>query len=124
MADDHERGRGRTRDRARRARTRRRDRRSLGSGRRPSLETALGLGDVEATAASGSTLIGTVRYHRSALALLRVLAARLRDADRKRLEFPTLDTLGRGAYRPQELGESFGREAADGIEVELPLSQE
>jgi CRP-like cAMP-binding protein len=56
--------------------------------------------------------------------LLRVLASRLRDADRKRLEFAALDTLGRVAWRLQELGERLGEATADGIEIELPLSQE
>ena len=56
--------------------------------------------------------------------LLRVLASRLRDADRKRLEFAALDTLGRVACCLQELSERFGEETAEGIKVELPLSQE
>ncbi len=49
---------------------------------------------------------------------------RLRDADRKRLEFAALDTLGRVAWRLRELSDRFGQAAPDGIEVELPLSQE
>ncbi len=80
----------------------------------PRSATALALGEVEATTASGSTLLRALRDHGSALELLRVLAARLRDADRKRLEFATLDTLGRVAWRLQELSERFGRETADG----------
>jgi CRP/FNR family transcriptional regulator, cyclic AMP receptor protein len=59
-----------------------------------------------------------------AMELLRILAARLRDADRKRLEFAALDTLGRVAWRLEELGERFGEQTSEGIEVELPLSQE
>jgi hypothetical protein len=42
----------------------------------------------------------------------------------KRLEFAALDTLGRVAWRLQELSERFGEQTAGGIEVELPLSQE
>ena len=60
----------------------------------------------------------------TAMELLRILAARLRDADRKRPEFPALGTLGRVAWRLQELGERFGEDTSVGIEVELPLSQE
>jgi CRP/FNR family transcriptional regulator, cyclic AMP receptor protein len=56
--------------------------------------------------------------------LIRMLAARLRDADRKRLEFAALDTLGRVAWRLLELSERFGHESGGGISVELPLSQE
>lgn len=90
----------------------------------PRSASALALSEVEATAASGSTLLRAVRDPTSALELLQVLARRLRDADRKRLEFATLDTLGRVAWRLLELSEQFGTETTDGIEVELPLSQE
>jgi CRP/FNR family cyclic AMP-dependent transcriptional regulator len=61
---------------------------------------------------------------RSARRSLRVLASRLRDANPKRVEFAALDTLGRVAWRLQELSERFGEQTAEGIEVELPLSQE
>jgi CRP/FNR family transcriptional regulator, cyclic AMP receptor protein len=40
------------------------------------------------------------------------------------LEFAALDTLGRVAWRLQELSERFGEQTAGGIEVELPFSQE
>lgn len=53
-----------------------------------------------------------------------MLAAGLRDADRKRLEFAALDTLGRVKWRLHELGERIRDETSVGIEVELPLSQE
>lgn len=86
--------------------------------------SALAVGDVEATVAPGSALARALSDAGTAMELLRVLAARLRDADRKRLEFAALDTLGRVALRLQELGERFGEETDEGIEVELPLSQE
>lgn len=86
--------------------------------------TALAVGDVEATVAPGATLMRALSDAATAMALLRVLASRLRDADRKRLEFAALDTLGRIAWRLEELSERFGEDTADGIEVELPLSQE
>ncbi len=60
----------------------------------------------------------------TAIELLRVLANRLRDADRKRLESAALDTLGRVAWRLHELSGRFGQRTPDGVEVELPLSQE
>jgi CRP-like cAMP-binding protein len=44
----------------------------------------------------------------AALALARLLSARLRDADRKRAEYAALDTLGRVAARLVELAERFG----------------
>ena len=63
--------------------------------------------------------------HRPALArtLLAVLAARLREADRQRLEFATYDVPGRLARRLVELAERFGTPSARGIEIALPLSQ-
>lgn len=90
----------------------------------PRSATALALGEVEATVASTSALTRALSDTATAMDLLRVLATRLRDADRKRLEFAALDTLGRVAWRLQELSERFGEDTTQGIEVELPLSQE
>jgi len=90
----------------------------------PRSATALAVGAVEATVAPSSAMTRALSDAETALDLLRVLAARLRDADLKRLEFAALDTLGRVAWRLQELSERFGEQTAEGIEVELPLSQE
>jgi CRP-like cAMP-binding protein len=90
----------------------------------PRSAAALALGEVEATVAPSSALIRALSDPLVAMDLLRVLASRLRDADRKRLEFAALDTLGRVAWRLEELSERFGEQTADGIDVELPLSQE
>jgi CRP-like cAMP-binding protein len=90
----------------------------------PRSATALAAGEVEATVAPSSALTRALNDAATAMELLRVLASRLRDADRKRLEFAALDTLGRIAWRLEELAERFGVDTADGIEVELPLSQE
>jgi CRP/FNR family transcriptional regulator, cyclic AMP receptor protein len=90
----------------------------------PRSATALAVGQVEATVAPGSALMRALSDPGTAMELLRILADRLRDADRKRLEFAALDTLGRVAWRLQELGERFGEETTGGVEVELPLSQE
>jgi len=90
----------------------------------PRSATALAAAEMEATVVPGSALIRALGDPAAAMALLRVLATRLRDADRKRLEFASLDSLGRVAWRLHELGERFGEETANGIEIELPLSQE
>ena len=90
----------------------------------PRSATALAAGEVEATVAPGSALTRALTDADTAMELLRVLASRLRDADRKRLEFAALDTLGRVAWRLQELAERFGEHTTDGVELELPLSQE
>jgi len=90
----------------------------------PRSATALAVGEVAAIVAPASVLTRALRDADIANELIRVLAVRLRDADRKRLEFASLDTLGRVAWRLLELGEQFGEAGADGITVELPLSQE
>lgn len=90
----------------------------------PRSATALAVGEVDATVAPTSALTRALSDAGTAMDLLRVLAGRLRDADRKRLEFAALETLGRVAWRLQELSERFGEQTAEGIEVELPLSQE
>jgi CRP-like cAMP-binding protein len=61
----------------------------------------------------------------AAIVLLRMLAHRLRDSDRKRVEFTTLDTTSRVAARIVELADRFGQPQPDGsIVVALTLSQE
>ena len=86
--------------------------------------TAVAIGDVEATITSGATLTRALEDAAAARGLVRILAARLRDADRTRIQFATLDTLGRVAERLLELTVRFGQETDEGIVVELPLSQE
>lgn len=57
--------------------------------------------------------------------LMRLLAQRLRDADRKRIEFGAQDTTGRVAARLVELAERFGEREPDGsLRIGLPLSQD
>jgi CRP-like cAMP-binding protein len=86
--------------------------------------SAVAVTDVETVVVSGSAFSRLAGDPEIARALIRVLAARLRDADRKRLEFAGLDTLGRVAWRVLELSERFGHPAEGGIAVDLPLSQE
>lgn len=86
--------------------------------------TAVAVQEVEAIVASGSSLTRALEDVSAAHELIAILAARLRDADRKRLEFATLDTLGRVSERLLDLAEGFGTASAEGIVVGLPLSQE
>jgi CRP/FNR family transcriptional regulator, cyclic AMP receptor protein len=90
----------------------------------PRSSTAVAVDDVEVVVVSAGALTRALRDPDTANELIRMLAARLRDADRKRLEFASLDTLGRVAWRLLELGERFGERTPEGIMVELPLSQE
>jgi CRP-like cAMP-binding protein len=91
----------------------------------PRTATALAVDEVEAVVAPASAMRGLLeRQPELAGELLRLLASRLRDANRQRLEFAMLDSLGRVARRLLELAERFGEPGADGIRIELPLSQE
>ena len=90
----------------------------------PRSASAVTVSEVETIVVSGSALARALDEVEAAREIIRMLAARLRDADRKRLEFAALDTLGRVAWRLLELSERFGDEIAEGISVELPLSQE
>ncbi len=56
--------------------------------------------------------------------LMRILTDRLRDADRKRIEFGVYDTLSRVARRLVELVDRFGQPTEAGIRITLPLTQE
>jgi CRP/FNR family cyclic AMP-dependent transcriptional regulator len=59
-----------------------------------------------------------------ALHLLEVISRRLRDSDRKRVEFGAFDTLGRVAGRLVELSERFGQPSPQGIRLAIPLTQQ
>jgi CRP-like cAMP-binding protein len=56
--------------------------------------------------------------------LMRILTDRLRDADRKRIEFGIYDSLNRVARRLIELADRFGEPTESGIRITLPLTQE
>src|SRR6266516_1694740 len=80
---------------------------------------------VEAAVVPASEFRAFLAVHpRVAILLLEMLARRLRDADRKRVEFGAHDTLGRVAARLVELAERYGEPATDGVRITLPLSQE
>jgi len=61
---------------------------------------------------------------RIALVLLRVVIARLREADRQQFEFAAYQTLARVARRIVELAERFGEPDAGGVRIALGISQE
>lgn len=68
---------------------------------------------------------GFLREHgRIAVLLLKLVTARLRDADRKRIEYGAFDTTGRVATRLVELAERYGEPVNGGVRVALPLSQD
>lgn len=106
-----------------------------------------GPGDIvgEAAALSGEPRVATVRaldpigalaipiadfeaaieeQPRIALVLLRVVIARLREADRQQFEFAAFHTIERIARRLVELAERFGEPCGDGVRISLRISQE
>ncbi|MDE3721991.1 Crp/Fnr family transcriptional regulator [Nocardiopsis sp. N85] len=64
------------------------------------------------------------RWPRVSLLLLRMVVSRLRDADRKRVEFGALDAGRRVASRLVEMADRFGRDSGEGVRVDLPVSQD
>jgi CRP-like cAMP-binding protein len=91
---------------------------------RPRSASATALTGLRAAVAPAAALTRAAREPELAAQLLGLLAGRLREADRKRIEFATLDTLGRVSTRLVELVDRFGRPDGDGYVVEMPLSQE
>lgn len=61
---------------------------------------------------------------RVSLLLMRTLIAKMRDADRKRIEFGAHDTIGRVAARLVEMTERFGQPTAEGTKIGLPFTQD
>jgi CRP/FNR family transcriptional regulator, cyclic AMP receptor protein len=91
----------------------------------PRSATAVALSDVEALVVPSGDFPGFLERHpRAALQILEMLARRLRDADRKRVEFTAQDSMSRVASRIVELAERFGEEDDGMIRIDLPISQE
>jgi CRP/FNR family cyclic AMP-dependent transcriptional regulator len=83
------------------------------------------VGEVEALIVPAARFIEALEEQPGlALALLRSIVGRLRDADRKRAEFVALDVVGRVAHRLLELADTYGEPAeGGGIRIDLVLSQ-
>jgi CRP-like cAMP-binding protein len=80
---------------------------------------------VEALLIPTGRFLGFIETHpRVAIVLLQMLSRRLRDADRKRIEFAAYDSVGRVARRLVELADRFGESSEDGLRITLPLSQQ
>jgi CRP-like cAMP-binding protein len=68
---------------------------------------------------------GFLQEHgRIAVLLMQLVTERLRDADRKRIEYGAFDTTGRVATRLLELADRYGEKTNGGVRVALPLSQD
>ena len=58
------------------------------------------------------------------MALIRTLVARQRDADEKRMEYLSHDSIGRVARRLIELAERYGEPEDETITIDIQLTQE
>jgi CRP/FNR family transcriptional regulator, cyclic AMP receptor protein len=91
----------------------------------PRSATATALEPVEVIAVSREAFTGFLeRTPGVALVLARMIARRLRDADRKRIEYLAQDTVGRVCSRLVELSDRFGEAEGGGMHIELAITQE
>lgn len=91
----------------------------------PRSATVRALDSVEALALATSDFDAFLEQHpRVALEILRLVIARLREADRQQFEFAAYQTLGRVARRLVELAERFGEPCDSGTRIALRISQE
>lgn len=92
----------------------------------PRSATASAVGPVEIRVVTGEEFREFLRTHPGAsLTFLRSLSGRLRDSDRRRVEFVALDSIGRVASQLVDLAERYGTDQPDGsVRVDLPVSQD
>lgn len=91
----------------------------------PRSASASAIDPVDALVISAGEFLSFLRSQpRVATILLKTVSGKLRDADRKRIEFAAQDTLGRVAARLVELAERFGKREGAGVRITVPLSQQ
>jgi CRP-like cAMP-binding protein len=91
----------------------------------PRCATVRALEPVDAMAVAAADFDSFLESHpRVALVILRVVIARLREADRQQFEFAAYQTLGRVAKRLVDLAERFGEPCEVGVRIALSISQE
>jgi CRP/FNR family transcriptional regulator, cyclic AMP receptor protein len=89
--------------------------------------TATAIDEVEVLAVPGPAFLAFIEATPAAgTHLLRIFSSRLRDADLKRLEFLSQDTVGRVCARLVELAQRFGarHEEGTGTHIDVPITQE
>jgi CRP/FNR family transcriptional regulator, cyclic AMP receptor protein len=91
----------------------------------PRSATATALEAVEAMSVATTDFRAFLETHpRAGLSIMSILSSRLRDADRKRVEFAAEDAMTRVASRIVELSERFGEDGGTEVSIDLPISQE
>jgi CRP/FNR family transcriptional regulator, cyclic AMP receptor protein len=92
---------------------------------KPRSATAVPLDPVTVLVMSGTDFLAFLQDQpHVALVVLRTLSHRLRESDFNRVGLSVQDTVARVAARITELAERFGDQTADGVEINLPISQE
>ena len=91
----------------------------------PRSSNVIAIEPVEARAMAASEFRAYLEWRpTAALTLIDVLSRRFRDANRKRVQFGALDTIGRIAARLIELCERYGDPVEEGVRIRLPITQE
>lgn len=91
----------------------------------PRVASVAALEPVEALLIPAERFEGFLQDHaRTAVLLLQMLSRRLRDAEKKRVEFGAFDTPGRVARRILELVERYGEPDGPGVRIGLQLTQD
>jgi CRP-like cAMP-binding protein len=91
----------------------------------PRMASVIALEPIACRVLTTSEFVDVLESHPdAAMALLRTVAARMRDSERRRVEFGAYDTARRLAGLLVELSGTDGRATAEGIHVEMPLSQQ
>ena len=91
----------------------------------PRSGTVRAVDEVEALVIPGSAFRAYLEHHpRIALVLLRAIVARLRAADRQRVDYAVNDVVVRVAGRLVELCDRYGAEGEHGIDVGLAITQD
>lgn len=91
----------------------------------PRSASVAALEPVEAVVLTADAFVDYLRGHAgAATVLLQIVVARLRDADRKRVEFAAYDIAARVARRLVELAERFGEPDENGVRITVALSQD
>jgi CRP/FNR family cyclic AMP-dependent transcriptional regulator len=92
---------------------------------RPRGASVTALEPVDALVLTGEAFRGYLHAHpRLLFRLLVAVTVRLRDADRKRVEFGAHDAVGRVASRLVELADRFGEPSGDYVRITLPITQD
>jgi CRP-like cAMP-binding protein len=92
----------------------------------PRSATATAIETVEARVVDGAVFRAFLASSApAAVALLVAVCRRLRESDRRRVEFVAMDSVGRVAGRLVELSEQFGVAGPDGrIRIDVPITQD